>query len=77
MDHFFALYNPPAPPPHTHPYKNLKNQNFEKMKKIAGDIVPPPNNPEIQNFEKMKKMPRDIIILNNCTKNHDDMPYCS
>ena len=49
------------------------------MKKIAGDIVPPPppNNPEIQNFEKMKKMPRDIIILNNCTKNHDDMPYCS
>ena len=29
---FFALYSPPPPP--THP-NNLKNQNFEKMKKKA------------------------------------------
>ena len=30
MDHFFALLLP---------LKNPKNQNFEKMKKIAGDII--------------------------------------
>ena len=30
-----------------------------------------------QNFEKLKKTPGDIIILHRCTKNHDNIPYCS
>ena len=25
--------------------------------------------------KKMKKTPGDIIILHNCTRNHDHMPY--
>ena len=35
----------------------------------------PTNNPKNQNFEKIKA--GDIIILQNCTKNHDHMLYCS
>ena len=34
LDHFLPF--PPAPPP---PPNNLKNQNFEKMKKTRGDII--------------------------------------
>ena len=37
----------------------------------------PPNNPKNQNFEKLKKTPGGIIILHKCTKNHDQMLYCS
>ena len=37
----------------------------------------PPNNPKNQNFEKLKKFPGNIIILHQCTKNHDQVPYCS
>ena len=43
------------------PPNNLKNENFNKMKKK----------------KKKKKKPGDIIILRNCTKNHDHIPYCS
>ena len=32
----FAFLPPPTPPP---PPKNRKNQNFEKSKEIAGDII--------------------------------------
>ena len=28
-------------------------------------------------LKKMKKMPGDIILLHKCTKNRDDMLYCS
>ena len=37
----------------------------------------PPTNPKNKNFEKLKKDPGDIIILHKCTKNHDQMLYCS
>ena len=39
----------------------------------------PPNNPKNPNFEelKKKKTPGDIIILQKCTKNHDQMLHCS
>ena len=37
----------------------------------------PPKNPKNQNIEKVKKTPRDIIIIQQCTKNHDHMLYCS
>ena len=37
----------------------------------------PPNNPKNKNFEKLKKDPGDIIILHMCTKNHDQVLYCS
>ena len=37
-----------------------------------------PTNPKNQNFEeKKKKTLGDIIILLKCTKNHDQMLYCS
>ena len=36
-----------------------------------------PNNPKNQNFEKMKTTHGDIIILHKCTKNHDQILYCS
>ena len=39
----------------------------------------PLNSPKNENFKKMKKgkkTPADII-LNKCTKNYDQMPYCS
>ena len=35
------------------------------------------NNLKNQNFEKMKKAPGDIIILYMCTKNYDQIMYCS
>ena len=35
IGHSLPFYPPPLPPP----LKNLKNQNFEKLKKIAGDII--------------------------------------
>ena len=35
-----------------------------------------PNNSKNQNFEKLKTH-QDIIILHKCTKNHDQMLYCS
>ena len=49
--------------PFTLPPKNQKNQNFEKIKKMAGDIcyfgpffaILPPSNQENQNLKKMKK----------------------
>ena len=34
----FCPFNPPYPPPPYPPY-SPKNQNFEKMKKITGDII--------------------------------------
>ena len=37
----------------------------------------PLKNQKNQNFEKMKKLPEDIIILHKCTKNQDQMLYCS
>ena len=37
----------------------------------------PNNSPKNENFKKNEKKPRDIIILQNCTKNHDDMLYWS
>ena len=36
-----------------------------------------PNSPKNQNLKKKKKTPGDIIILQECTKNHDQMLYCS
>ena len=33
LGHFFALLPPP------HPANNLHNQNFEKMKKVSGDVI--------------------------------------
>ena len=37
----------------------------------------PPNRPKNQNFKKMKKIPGDSIILQQCTKNYDQMMYGS
>ena len=37
----------------------------------------PPNSPKNENFKKMKKTPRDVIILHKCTKNYDQIVYCS
>ena len=37
----------------------------------------PTNNTKNQNFEKMRKRPGDIIILHKCTKNNDNILYCS
>ena len=37
--------------------------------------LPSPNNPGNQNFEKMKKAFGDVIILNLCSKKHDQMMY--
>ena len=37
----------------------------------------PLNSPKNETFMKMKKSPGHIIILQNCTKNHDHMLYCS
>ena len=38
----------------------------------------PPKQPEKSKFKKKaKKTPGDIIILQQCTKNHDHMLYCS
>ena len=37
----------------------------------------PPNNLKNQNSKNMKKVPWDIIILQMCTKNHDQMLQCS
>ena len=34
-------------------------------------------NPKNQNFQNLKKSPGDTIILHKCTKNHDQMVYCS
>ena len=39
--------------------------------------LPPPNSPKNETFKKMKKSPVDIIILQKCTKNHDNMLCCS
>ena len=36
-----------------------------------------PKNPKNENFEKNLEIPGDIIILHKCTKNHDNMIYCS
>ena len=36
-----------------------------------------PYRPKNQNFKKLKKAPGDVIILHECTKNHDNMLYCS
>ena len=36
-----------------------------------------PNSLKNEIFKKMRNAPGDIIILNNCTKNHDHMLYCS
>ena len=46
---------------------------------ILNSFLPfyPSNNPKNQNFEKLKKTPGDVIILHKCTKNHDNMLYCS
>ena len=32
---------------------------------------------KIKISKKLKKIPGDIIILNKCTKNHDNLLYCS
>ena len=37
----------------------------------------PPNNLENKNVEIMKKAPEDVIILQMCTKNHENMMYAS
>ena len=37
----------------------------------------PPNNLKNENFKKMNKTTGDNIILHKCTKNHDQMVYCS
>ena len=76
----FLLFWPP-----THPAKNLKNQNFEKMKKLPEisfytcvpnpPPLPPPNNPENQNLKKIKKAYEGVTILYMCTKNHGHMVY--
>ena len=39
--------------------------------------LPLPNSPKNENFKTMEKTPGYIIILQNCTKNHDHMLYCS
>ena len=80
LDYFLPFYLP----------NNLKNQNFEKMKKIPIDFTilhmctinenhpfTHPNNPENWNFEKMKKNPIAIIISQKCTINDNHMMYDS
>ena len=37
----------------------------------------PLNSPKNETLMKMKKSPGHIIVLQNCTKNHDHMLYCS
>ena len=46
---------------------------------ILGYTFPfyPSNSPKNENFKTMKKNPGNIIILHKCTKNHDQMLYCS
>ena len=40
-------------------------------------FLSPPNNLKNQNLKNMKKAPGNIIILQMCTKNHDQMLQCS
>ena len=55
MDHFLHFYPP----------KNLKNLNFEKMKKkTPGDIT-------------LHKCTKNHDHMLSCSKNHDHMLYCS
>ena len=80
LDHFLSFY----------PTNNLKSQNFEKLKKTAGDILHRCNindnyklygsivqTPPFFKEKLKKKTPGDIIILQKSTKNHDYMLYCS
>ena len=60
--------------------KNLKNQNFEKMKKNAGDIIilhvyQKPQSYEIQFLRY--RVRQSIWALNMCTINQDHMMYGS
>ena len=66
MDHFLSFYLP----------NNLKNQNFEKIQKIPGDIImsnmcttpfQPPDNQENHNF----KTEKNIWRYYNFTHLHD------
>ena len=50
--------------------KNLKNQNFEKMKRNCMRY-----HHFTHVYQKMKKAPGDVIILNLCNKKHDQMMY--
>ena len=96
------------------PPKNLENQNFEKLKKIPGDIImlnrctknhdhmlycsrdmahdrcnsyfsfwaifypfTPLTARKMKISKKWKKVLGDVIILHKCTKNYDNMVYCS
>ena len=73
-----------------YPTNNLKSQNFEKLKKTAGDIILNrcninDNYPMYGSIvqtppffkEKLKKKTPGDIILQKCIKNHDYMLYCS
>ena len=64
----------------THFPKNPKNQNFEKMKKVVGDIIilhmytKKKQSIEVRFLRcGVKKVSGDVIILHMCTKNHNHM----
>ena len=77
LDRFLPFYLP----------NNLKNQNFEKMKKSPGDIIilhmctindnlkryGSRDKPEKSKFWRTEKN----IILHMCTENHDHVLFCS
>ena len=57
------------------PPNTLKNQNFEKLKKMPGYIIILHMCSINQHFKKMRRTSEYTFILHKCTKNHDHMPY--
>ena len=65
-DHFLPFYPP----------NNLKNQNFEKLKKNAWIYYRPWHN--VRAIAHAHSITwANIINLHKCTKNHDHMQHCS